>query len=237
MSPQAPVLDTEIPLVDRKVAGDLFPADDGTDLLGRAEPGPATDERWEDFEYQRKFALTGEQVQRLGKDPAKVVKFPPEYGLGDDAYMGALDIFHQIHCLNILRQEAFKDYYFDGERYHEEMYGPNSTHRRVHSKLFWIHIRHCTDMLLQTLMCNADTEMLTTTWIEGEDYPYPDFNINKKCKSFDAIVQWRDQHAEPLEKIKGLRKPYDQSKQSDAYWEIYGNAALQGDNRHHPVWQ
>jgi hypothetical protein len=216
------------------VSGLLFPKDDGTDLLGRAEPGPRTDELWEDFEYQRMFAISSEQVRRLGKDPEKTVKFPPEYGLGDDAYMGALDVFHQIHCLNVLRREAFKDYYWDGEKYHEEMYSRQP--QRVHTEFEWIHMRHCTDMLLQALMCSANTEMVTMTWMETQENPWPDFNVNKKCVNFDAMKQWRDDHSQPRDKIRVLKKPGDLVKVDVKYWEIFGNETSKGDNVHHPVW-
>jgi len=112
----SPVLDDiEIPMVDKQVEGQLFPRNDGTDLLGRLEPGPDTDAEWEDYEIQRPFAITAEQVRKLGKDPETTVKYPDDYGLGDDAYMAGLDVFHQLHCFDSIRKEAFKDYYWDCE--------------------------------------------------------------------------------------------------------------------------
>jgi mycotoxin biosynthesis protein UstYa len=32
---------------------------------------------------------------------------------GVDGYRVGLEVFHQLHCLNLLRQITFKDYYMD----------------------------------------------------------------------------------------------------------------------------
>lgn len=48
----------------------------------------------------------------MGKNPDTVAKLEDEiWGLGDDAYVAALDIFHNLHCLNTLRQAAYANYY------------------------------------------------------------------------------------------------------------------------------
>ena len=225
------------PVIETIVSGELFPQGEGVDKLGRAEPGPKTDKLWsEEFELQRMFAISSSEVKRLGKDPSKTIKFPPEYGLGDDAYMASLDIFHQIHCLNAIRWEAFKDYYWDGEKYHEEMYSKHRAPKREHTEFEWIHLRHCTDMILQALMCNANTEMITMTWMEEQENPWPDFNIQKKCIDFEALKAWRDENAEPLDKLATLKKPQNLSRIDHRYWELFGNSTVKGDNTHHPVW-
>jgi hypothetical protein len=235
----APILDDiEVPIIDYQIQGGLFPSSDP--LLGRLEPGPETDELWQDFEVQRSFVLNREQVLALGKDPDKAVKYPDsEFGLGDDAYMAGLDVFHQLHCFDAIRKEAFKDYYFDGERYHEEGYGPESgLPKRQHTEIWWLHLRHCTDIIVQALTCGADTSMTTMTWLETQQRPWPDFSVNKKCKSFEAVKKWRDDNALDVKKAGSLLKGDrpDQTKIDEYYYRIYGNATTEGDNRHHPLW-
>ena len=231
----APVLDEiEIPLIDSQVEGKLFPRNDGTDLLGRMAPGAEANAAWEDFEIQRPFAITAEQVRRLGKDPAKTVKYPADYGIGDDAYMAGLDVFHQLHCFDAIRKEAFKDYWWDGERYHPEGYEDGKPPQRTHNELWWLHMRHCVDIITQTIMCHADTEMTTMTWLETQERPWPDFSINRKCKDFSQVVKWRDENAQDIERSGTIKKPYDQTKIQDMYWELYGNGTVEGDKTHHP---
>jgi hypothetical protein len=58
-----------------------------------------------------------------------------------------------------------KDYYFDGENYHMEGYGEELKPRRRHAEMFWIHLRHRIDIIVQFLMCNADSIMTTMTWL------------------------------------------------------------------------
>lgn len=76
----------------------------------------------------------------LGKDPDKSVKLPDnEFGFGDEAYLGGMDIFHQLHCFDSIRKEAFKDYYWDekGGRYHMEGYGPETGKpKKRHTEIF-----------------------------------------------------------------------------------------------------
>ncbi|KAF3402443.1 hypothetical protein DPV78_003726 [Talaromyces pinophilus] len=237
----SPVLDNiEIPFVHKQVHGELFPASIVEDqLLGRREPGPITDDLWQDYEVQRIFKLTREQVIAMGKDPEMAVKLPDEtFGFGPDAYMGGLDAFHILHCYNAIRTEAFKDYYFDGEKYHMEGYGPESIPKRDHSEMFWIHLRHCNDILVQFLMCNADTTMTTYSWVETQERPFPDFSVNKKCIDFDTLVRWRNENTLDTEEAGKVRRPPGalEVPVNEMYWNIMGNETHPGDKRHHPLW-
>jgi hypothetical protein len=52
---------------------------------------------------------------------------------------------------------------------------------------------HCLDMLRQQLMCTADTGVLGQVWIAGPE-PFVDFNTNHKCRNFEAVRQWAENH-------------------------------------------
>jgi hypothetical protein len=237
--------DTEIPLVETHIDGEFFPGPN--QLLGRLEPGPTTDELWEDFELQRKFVLSREQVVAMGKDPAVTSKFPDEhFGLGDDAYMGALDIFHVLHCFNEIRKEAFKDYSLDNEKtedhhhrqsrpQHQQQQRQKNKKTKRHGEVFWLHLRHCTDIVTQNLMCHGDASMFPFVWMESQRLPYPDMSVEKKCVDFDALKRWRNERGIVVDDMKTIRKPKDvkhEMMMHDMYWRLFGNRTTRGDNTH-----
>lgn len=241
----SPVLDEiDIPIHNYQIDGKLFPSPNpADDKFGRREPSPETDAIWEDYEIQRSFVLSREQVLALGKDPEMTAKYPDEdFGFGNEAYMAGMDAFHVLHCFNAIRQEAFKDYYWDGERYHMEGYSPDIPPKRRHSEMQWVHLRHCVDIVTQNLMCHADTSMVTMTWLEEQDRPWPDFSVNKKCVDFDKLVQWRDENALDVAKAGSVKKPEiikgtdKEVKIADEYWQLFGNDTVKGDKFHHPLW-
>ncbi len=56
--------------------------------------------------------ISEEELDKLGlpKNSLKI-KHPRT---GADGYRAAVEVFHQLHCLNLIRQAVYKDYY----RYH-----------------------------------------------------------------------------------------------------------------------
>ncbi|KAK4076824.1 hypothetical protein Purlil1_12591 [Purpureocillium lilacinum] len=95
----------------KKINGTVKPA--GQPSIARQFPNAAADERWEeDIELIRPIPVTREQIIKMGKNPDTVAKLEDHiWGLGDNAYVAALDLFHNLHCLNSLRQAAYGNYY------------------------------------------------------------------------------------------------------------------------------
>ncbi|KAI8955241.1 hypothetical protein F4801DRAFT_574828 [Xylaria longipes] len=58
--------------------------------------------------------------------------------------------------------------------------------------MFELHLRHCTNMLLQTLMCHSDVEIVTNTWSEAQPWPYADFAVTKQCRDFEKLLEWTE---------------------------------------------
>ncbi len=50
-----------------------------------------------------------EEVERLGLSPASLKIADPK--TGKVGYRAAIEVFHQLHCLNLLRQFTWKEYY------------------------------------------------------------------------------------------------------------------------------
>ncbi|KAL8651198.1 MAG: hypothetical protein Q9226_004809 [Calogaya cf. arnoldii] len=183
-------------LIDVKLNGTLFPPKYPS--FSRLEPGPQTDNVWENFEPLNAFPITRADVIGLGKDPSVAVRFPDDiFGLGEEAYMAGYDSLHKTHCLNELRKMTFEDY------------GESAPIKKQHGRLWWIHLRHCVDMLMQDQLCHADADIVTFTWVDTQSHPWADMSINRKCRSWDQLMQWSQGRYVDLEKVKKITKPED----------------------------
>lgn len=129
----APILnDIEIPLFVLQINGSLFTPKNPS--IARQEPGPGIDDAWAYFDLVRTHVITKNDVIKLGKDPKTIARFNNNcWGFGEDAYMAQMDVFYQIHCLNMLRRAAFA--------------GHGTKRPMKHSKIGKIHLGHCTDIL------------------------------------------------------------------------------------------
>ncbi|KAE8354940.1 hypothetical protein BDV28DRAFT_146644 [Aspergillus coremiiformis] len=193
----SPVLDAiEIPTFTTTINGTLFPKPEIS--IAREEPSAANDAAWHEYEKVLTHVVSREEIVKLGKDPDRVARFHDDYwGFGDDAYMVQLDVMHQIHCLNLLRKAAFADY----PGYNPEM--------DPHDKMWWIHLGHCSDILLQNIQCNANTEVLTLAWVEDYSRPWPDFSVNRQCRDFNTLVKWQHENAVDDDKFDNMPIPED----------------------------
>jgi len=145
----APVLD-KVDIAVSVIESDdsLFESPNPNRFRNAKKPDPKVHAAWEEFDTIRTFPITADDVRKLGKDPELTVKYPEEYGLGPDAYVAQLDIFHQIHCLNLLRHLAWAEY------------GRDESHgKKPFSDLHWIHVSHCTDILMQNIMCTGNMDV------------------------------------------------------------------------------
>lgn len=127
------------------------------------------------------ITVSSADVVKSGKEPNPSVKAPSSWNLGNDAsYIAQVEVFHQIHCLNML----WKDIYYD------------SHYQKPPDELHLSHRGHCIYMILQVLLCNADVGVVTHNWVHNEAYfepktrPYPEFNTFKMCRDFDALMAW-----------------------------------------------
>ena len=209
----APILDeVQIPMFTSKINGTFFTPEHPS--IARQDPSSEVDELWKDLEILRTVVVTKDDIIKMGKDPETVAKFDNDYwGFGDDAYMAEMDVFHQIHCLNMLRRKAFGDF---------------PTHRipdtpEKYLKLQWTHLGHCTDILYQNILCHADTELYTLHWMDTQNLPYPDFNINRQCKDMNPLINWRNERMVDLKKFGAMKRPAGAHvlPLPEQYYELY----------------
>lgn len=70
-----------------------------------------------------------------------------------------------------------------------------------------VHMKHCVDMLMQHLLCTGDTGFITFNWYDQAPNPQPDFSVDKKCRDWRQIVEYRNQHSVDLDKYAAWEKP------------------------------
>ena len=46
-------------------------------------------------------------------------------------------------------------------------------------------------LILQTLTCQTSLDVITHNWMHTQQFPVPDFNMNKKCRNHDRILDWQ----------------------------------------------
>ena len=218
----APIHDlVNLDMKPRLVEGTLFPGDKHS--IAREMPNDKADKKWAIWEEARMIPISKADVLRLGKDPETAFKLEDSlWGLGDDAYAASLDIFHQLHCLNTLREIAYGGYY------NETMGNANS------EELYEVHLNHCVDILLQALQCSGNVNLLTLHWTETQPFPHPDFSINRQCIAFDALSEWNMEHSIDRARYMelGVTKPEGQ-KMEKASAKLLAWAKKHGGEYHH----
>ncbi|KAF9220030.1 hypothetical protein BS17DRAFT_358952 [Gyrodon lividus] len=112
-----------------------------------------------------------------GNDTTSVTKFRPEDGGG---YMSQIDVYHQIHCLDLLRKYLRRDYYAPFDVSFGSKLRP--------------HLGHCVEIIRQKLMCTADLTMVTYDWVQGLADPYPNLSTVHQCVDYEKIIGWSDQY-------------------------------------------
>ncbi|RYC60887.1 hypothetical protein CHU98_g5324 [Xylaria longipes] len=204
---QAPVFDQlKIPTKLRDLHIPLIPnVTDPRDIY-RLPPSPAVDEAWDRITRVNLISISENEIRKLGKDPSLTIQSPESWWSKSwgGGYMGQIDVFHQIHCLNMLRQGLIINYnYYWGKKY-----------GLTPPVQFGVHLNHCLATILENLMCHADVDIVTFNWRESQNEPFPDFEIRKQCRDFEAIVDWQREKKlnDTIERWKALAKP-DNAKQ------------------------
>ncbi|EFX04069.1 hypothetical protein CMQ_997 [Grosmannia clavigera kw1407] len=167
-----------------------------TDLTEyQGEPSPELDRRWSELYNVGINLIPLESARQL---PNRTILFPHDE---QRRYLVELDVFHQLHCLNMIRKALRPDYYKPhlpgpqpGDE--DELLGPQ-------------HIDHCVDALRQSLMCNADISVLVWGWHQGRQRHTERGTILHTCKRFDKIHEWARQHAVYEAMDNGFREMND----------------------------
>ncbi|KAJ3759343.1 hypothetical protein EV360DRAFT_42064, partial [Lentinula raphanica] len=129
-------------------------------------PTPEIDKSWDDL-YQN--GINQIPASEANKLVDKTVPIP-----GDEKnYIVTLEVFHQLHCLNLLRKSLYPDYY------------PTTLVN---------HLDHCVDILRQALTCTVDINPLPWYWYEPRQATETKLDGAHKCVDFGKIQDWAYEH-------------------------------------------
>lgn len=98
-------------------------------------------------------------------------------------YIVELDVFHQLHCLNMLRKLVYPSVYTMDLTSGSEVAAENV-----------FHMEHCYEQLRQSLQCSSDVSTIFWEWSEKRQKMVGNVGTTHTCKNFEKIRQWAVQH-------------------------------------------
>lgn len=174
----------QIPKIEVVMHGDLYDTDPPSVL--RMATGEKADNEWSRIGTGiYPLVINSKEVQALGKDPATAVRIPEELGYGSDAFIAEPDVYHYLHCLDMIRMQASYSYY------NEPHFGPFPGNNSQHIA----HVGHCFEILAEALKCAGSTDLITFNWREDWDRPFPDFSNKHICRDFEVMLEWNNENA------------------------------------------
>ncbi|KAI1335471.1 hypothetical protein F5Y15DRAFT_397435 [Xylariaceae sp. FL0016] len=159
---------------------DLPPIAEGP-FIGK---GDDVDERWDQISAIGDTMISREEMIKLGLDPDNSLTITDPNG--KPGYRVAVEVFHQLHCLNLLRQNVYKDYY-----------APLGGDTADPTMDLRGHLDHCIDALRQFVMCQGDVGVFSFKFPFNDGDPWPDYSTPHTCRNFESIRQWAVDHTVP----------------------------------------
>ncbi|KAK7182378.1 hypothetical protein PSPO01_11612 [Paraphaeosphaeria sporulosa] len=140
----------------------VFDGSLGKKSIYMEDPSPAVDAAWEDLYDFGISWLHPHEASLLPNATARLYEQPQNYVTG-------LDVFHQLHCLNLLRKRLYPAYYV------------NDTD---------VHFAHCLDQLRQSIMCSSDTATIPWSWSRSKKRLVASAETVHMCRDFEGVRGW-----------------------------------------------
>ena len=160
------------------------------------KPSPAIDASWAELLQYEYPAITREEI---ALNPSLFYESGKDKHPTTGKYHFALDVFHNLHCLNAVRMELDKDYYGHHDHGHvgrraEHGHGSDAPqqHQSAWEAASRDHIDHCMNHIRQSLQCRPDLSpaaMHVFADFDGSKYFLG--NAEKHtCYDWESIMQW-----------------------------------------------
>ncbi|KAF1956841.1 hypothetical protein CC80DRAFT_392219, partial [Byssothecium circinans] len=126
--------------------------------------------------------VSRDEMLKMNMDPTGALEVT-DPKTGRRGYRVAIEVFHQLHCLNLLRQANHKAHYAplggDAAAEPEDLHG---------------HLDHCIDALRQFVMCQADTNVFPFRFPFNDGDPWPDYSSPRMCRNYERVREWAVEH-------------------------------------------
>ncbi|KAE9363216.1 hypothetical protein N431DRAFT_475379 [Stipitochalara longipes BDJ] len=150
----------------------------------RGPPTLEREEAWESLTFFSLIDIPDDKLPLLGKSyDHQWIRTKPEFGGG---FAAEIEAFHQLHCVNFLRQYIYRDHYNNDTGL--PMPSPFSDPPEV----VVMHVDHCLEIMRINIMCTGDA----TPVLFEHDPTLPmgyriDFSTKHTCRNFGKMAEWR----------------------------------------------
>ncbi|RAH49185.1 oxidase ustYa family protein [Aspergillus brunneoviolaceus CBS 621.78] len=154
----------------------------------RGPPNPEREKLWEDAWHMPMIGVPADKLPAMNKSRSGLdyKHVPTEAG---DGYIAQVEVFHQLHCVHMLRQWAYKEYWTDQDL-------PLPGGMSPDSQLARMHLDHCIEVLRVNIMCTSDvTPILIELDPKAPFGERADFRSNHKCRNFWDIHKYVTENA------------------------------------------
>ncbi|KAF7195966.1 hypothetical protein HII31_02728, partial [Pseudocercospora fuligena] len=188
--------DSFVSQFDRSYRTTMFPAWNYTMPAHTVAPNGGSfedskvDQLWRELGVHANFiTIPVSEGPTHGLDVHRHVILPDKIN-GEDHFIATFEVVHQLHCLDMLRQNLWfnRDWYKE----HHESDAPVMMKK--------IHIKspdHCLEMLRHRLMCTADRGLVAWTWASAPYGMIVDFERPHRCRNSKPFSDWVLEHEYP----------------------------------------
>ncbi|KAF2196599.1 hypothetical protein GQ43DRAFT_382898 [Delitschia confertaspora ATCC 74209] len=147
--------------------------------------GPDVDNAWNRISYVPDVFVNDDGMKKLHKPMDSMMTDDPK--TGEPGYRVGLEVFHQLHCLNLLRQATRPDHY--------RRLGGDLADQ---PEMLRGHLDHCIEILRLNLQCHSDIHAFTFHEKEGLEGPWPDYESHRVCRNFEGLLEWTKENGLPF---------------------------------------
>ncbi|KAI7773294.1 hypothetical protein LA080_011343 [Diaporthe eres] len=173
--------------VDFEENGHEFLVTDPADKAYVGATSKDIDRAWQEMLWGRYFSISESEAKSLWGDDYK-----DYWDHHRSGYTGGFDMFHQLHCLNQIREALHRDVYpalpIHGPTHTGILSSPTiqPNLRLMKSQ----NVEHCIDHLRQSIMCWGSTAVIPLKYFEGYHSEYVKTDAIHTCRKFEPIRQY-----------------------------------------------